>query len=290
MDKYLIQNLSNNEWLTKYNSLITANAKNTKSQKTPKHMRIIPPAINDNISSTDENNYVWLSEKDAATAKKYLWKYNHYFALPFWLAISGKKELKAALTSSAEFEQLRKDTADVKAKRITYVENIQHIYLANGLFCTGDRMVNELIYSKLIKSVQCSIYVPQKNLAINDKTKSASSLPIYDGDTAELEKADIIIAVLDGQDLGVATEVGWVAGWNAANAGKAKPKKLVGIFTDNRNASTTASKAKNDDMVKCGVAESQYPYINLYTIGAIKKYGVVVNDIDSAIEYIKTLL
>jgi len=162
------------------------------------------------------------------------------------------------------------------------------IYLANGLFCQADRMFNEIIYKKL-KELNVEVYAPQFNLAINDKTKSASSLPIYEGDTDKLKWCDILFAVLDGQDLGVATEVGWVAGYNEAVA-KNKQKLIIGIYTDNREASKTHSPAKNKDMVVKGIAESQYPYINLYTIGAVKKFGVLFDNIDSAIKYIKKLI
>lgn len=172
----------------------------------------------------------------------------------------------------------------VRTGKIKY--KYHHIYLANGLFCTGDRLFNDIIYEKLTAHPNWSCYAPQKNLAINDKTKSAHSLPIYEGDTKELEKADIIIAVLDGQDLGVATEIGWVAGWNESHDNK---KTIIGIFTDNRDASKTSSTSKNEDMVNKGLAESQYCYINLYTIGAIKKFGIVVDNIDSAIEYINNI-
>jgi len=161
------------------------------------------------------------------------------------------------------------------------------IYLANGLFCQADRLYNEIIYKKL-SDLGVAVYAPQFNLAINDKTKSASSLPIYEGDTDKLKWCNILLAVLDGQDLGVATEVGWIAGWNE-KASKDEQKLIIGIYTDNREASKTHSPAKNKDMVEKGIAESQYPYINLYTIGACKKYGVIFDNIDSAIEFIKTI-
>lgn len=156
------------------------------------------------------------------------------------------------------------------------------IYLANGLFVAGDRLFNDFIYDALVKN-GFEVYAPQKNLAINDKKKSASSKPIYEGDTAKLKWADILLAVIDNQDLGVATEIGWVAGYNDVSK---KKKMIVGIYTDCRDASKTMSKEKNIDMAK-DVAESQYSYINLYTVGAIKKYGAVFDNIQSAINYIK---
>lgn len=158
------------------------------------------------------------------------------------------------------------------------------IYLANGLFGVADRMYNDVIYDALVKEGY-EVYAPQKNLAINDKKASAGSIPIYNGDTAKLKWCDVLVAVLDGQDLGVATEIGYLAAYNEYHKDK---KVLIGIYTDCRDASKTMSDAKNKDMKK-GLAESQYSYINLYTIGAIKKYGVVVDSLDKVIKYLKNI-
>lgn len=158
------------------------------------------------------------------------------------------------------------------------------IYLANGLFGIADRMFNDVIYDALIKEGY-EVYAPQKNLSINDKTASAGSSPIYEGDTEKLKWCDVAICVLDGQDLGVATEIGWLAGYNEYHQ---KKKTIIGIYTDCRDASKTMSEAKHLDMKK-GVAESQYSYINLYTIGACKKYGTVVDSLEAALEYLKNV-
>ena len=167
----------------------------------------------------------------------------------------------------------------------------KQIYLANALFAIADRKLNEEIYNKLKSEIEdVEIYAPQFNLAINDKTKSASSIPIYDGDTEKLLWSNILLAVLDGQDLGVATEIGLVAGWNEAHKNNPENQKIiVGIFSDNRDVAKTYSAEKNEDMAKQGIAENQYPYINLYTIGAIKKFGKVFGTVEEAIEYIKTI-
>lgn len=159
------------------------------------------------------------------------------------------------------------------------------VYLANSLFSAADRNFNDLIYNSLVNA-GFDVYAPQKNLAINDKKKSAGSIPIYEGDTAKLIWADATIAILDSQDLGVATEIGFLAGYNEFHK---QHKLIVGIYTDCRDASKTMSNAKNNDMRK-SLAESQYSYINLYTIGACKKYGIVVDNIDKAIKYLKNKL
>ena len=168
----------------------------------------------------------------------------------------------------------------------------KRIYLANGLFSVADRKLNEEIY-KLLKETykdEIEIYSPQLNTAINDKTKSASSIPIYQGDTQKLIWSNIVLAVLDSQDLGVATEIGFVAGWNKSHEDNPKQQKtIIGIFSDNRDITKTYSEEKNKDMFNSGIAESQYPYINLYTIGAVKLYGKIFPTIEEAIEYIDEL-
>ena len=105
--------------------------------------------------------------------------------------------------------------------------------MANGLFSIADRKFNEEIYNKLKEKLgeDVEIYAPQFNLAINDKTKSASSIDIYNGDTEKLEWANILLAVLDGEDLGVATEIGFVAGWNDAYKTSLKNKRLLLAYT-----------------------------------------------------------
>lgn len=174
-------------------------------------------------------------------------------------------------------------------------ENNLKIYLANGLFTKADRMYNDDICKKL-DAAGLSYYAPQRNASINDKTKPATSEPIYQADTNELLSSDVILVVLDGQDIGVATEVGVVAGYNEKIAkdlsNSADPKVrynqkvMIGIYTDNRDYSATVSDAKNESIKAAGIAESQYSYINLYLIGAIKKYGCICNNEDDAIKKI----
>lgn len=162
------------------------------------------------------------------------------------------------------------------------------VYLANGLFVKADRIFNAVIYKELIKNKKLDVYAPQFNLAINDKTKPAGSKPIYKGDTDRLIESDILIAILDNYDLGVATEVGWVAGWNASHP-KSQHKLILGLYTDIRDASKNMNNRINKDILKNGIAESQYVYINLYLIGAIKKYGKLFDDYKKLIKYLKKI-
>jgi nucleoside 2-deoxyribosyltransferase len=139
------------------------------------------------------------------------------------------------------------------------------IYLANGLFSEADYNYNEYLADKFIE-LGYDVYAPQRNTAINDKTKSATSIQIYDGDTNELDSADILVAVLDGIaiDPGVAAEVGYFS---------AKGKTIYGLYTDSRESSKTQNPAKVKALGKA--LENQFSYSNLYVVGAVKKYGNV---------------
>ena len=164
------------------------------------------------------------------------------------------------------------------------------IYLANGLFSEADYNYNELLANQ-IDELGYDLYVPQRNTAINDKTKVASSIPIYQGDTDELLSSDIIVAVIDGPiiDPGVAAEIGVIAGINEIISSHTR-KKILALYTDSRDGTHTPSgdplntKAQ---LLQGGIAESQFSYANLYVIGAIKKYGIVFSSRDELLAYLK---
>lgn len=175
---------------------------------------------------------------------------------------------------------------------------MKKIYLANDLFSEATLTYNEMLYNKLIE-MGFEVYAPQKNTAINDKSKSASSVEIYNGDTEKLEWSDILLAVIDGPviDPGVASEIGWIAGFNESNSylntvatmygdEEPKPKKIIlGLYTDTRDGFKTATPAKTN-MMLTGSGESQYCYANLYTVGAIKKHGKLFGSSKDLFEYL----
>lgn len=167
------------------------------------------------------------------------------------------------------------------------------IYLANGLFSEADYNYNEILYKEMAE-LGFEVYAPQKNMEINNKSKCANSIQIYNGDTTKLEWCDIIVAVVDGAvvDPGVASEIGWVAGWNnydnSHSSGYHK-KLILGLCTDSRDGHKTSIQAKNE-MLASDYCENQYNYINLYTIGAIKKYGFVFGNRKELIKYLSSLI
>jgi len=122
------------------------------------------------------------------------------------------------------------------------------------------------------------VYAPQRNEAINDKTKSADSIAIFNGDTEQLESSDILVAVLDGiaVDPGVAAEIGYMA---------AKGKTIFGLLTDGRESSKTVNLAKIEALNE--IAENQFAYVNLYVVGAIKKNGRIFTRRQDLIDHLQ---
>ena len=154
------------------------------------------------------------------------------------------------------------------------------IYLAAPLFSESEFLYNEILADQFI-AMGYEVYAPQRNTAINDKTKSADSIAIFNGDTEQLESSDILVAVLDGiaVDAGVAAEIGYMA---------AKGKKIYGLLTDGRESSKTVNQAKIEMLN--GVAENQFSYVNLYVVGAIKMYGEIFTSRQDLMEHLEVIL
>ncbi|WP_262316100.1 nucleoside 2-deoxyribosyltransferase [Lacticaseibacillus parakribbianus] len=144
------------------------------------------------------------------------------------------------------------------------------IYFANGLFSQADFAFNQQLVAQLRDQLPAlDIYLPQENAAINDKTAYADSTMIAQADTQEVLAADLMIAVLDGPviDAGVASEIG---------VAYAKGIPVLGLYTDSRqqgfdNAQKLSALSQ--------VAENQFHYLNLYTVGLIKLNGAVYNNV-----------
>jgi nucleoside 2-deoxyribosyltransferase len=151
------------------------------------------------------------------------------------------------------------------------------LYLANALFSEADINYNDYLYRR-ITELGHEVYAPQNNMAINDKSVSADSIAIFQGDTEKLEWADAIVAVLDGPviDPGVAAEIGYMA---------AKGKRIYGLLTDSRENSRTVNSGKID--LLSNVAESQFPYLNLYVVGAVKSFGNIYTSTEELIEALR---
>lgn len=149
------------------------------------------------------------------------------------------------------------------------------VYFASPLFSDMELMFNESVVSRLRKENEnLDIYLPQENMAINDKSLYADSIMIANGDNEKLLEADVLIAVLDGPiiDVGVATEIG---------VAYAKDMTILGLYTDTRQGFTATD--EKVEALKSEVAENQFHYVNLFTVGCIKQRGKICTSVDELI-------
>ena len=133
------------------------------------------------------------------------------------------------------------------------------------------------------------LYSPIENTDINGvegKKKFAGSKEIESADNNRLDNTDVLIACIDGDVLpsGTCAEIGIMR----EKIRRGDHKYVIGIATDNRECSRTHSEAK-DIGGASDICESQYSYQNLYVVGCIKQSGVLVNNIDDAIEFLKKI-
>jgi len=162
------------------------------------------------------------------------------------------------------------------------------IYLAGSIFYYGDELRNKEWAAKIREAVPgVDLYSPIENTDINGiegKKKFAGSKEIEQGDNIRLDNTDILIACIDGDVLpsGTCAEIGIMR----EKIRRGDHKYVIGIATDNRECSRTHSEAK-DIGGASDICESQYSYQNLYVVGCIKQSGVLVNNIDDAIAFIK---
>lgn len=156
-----------------------------------------------------------------------------------------------------------------------------NIYFAAPLFAKSDLLYNAMLVKKIrAVSEDLTIYLPQENEAINDKTAYADSKMIALADTEKVLESDLMIALLDGLtiDAGVASEIG---------VAYAKGIPVIGLYTDSRQQGGSHPK-KLEALQQ--VAENQFHYLNLYTVGLIKLNGSIVSDETELLEALKVYL
>ncbi|CAM4183841.1 nucleoside 2-deoxyribosyltransferase [Streptococcus penaeicida] len=142
------------------------------------------------------------------------------------------------------------------------------IYFASPLFTEMEFTFNQVLVEKIRKAYpEATVFLPQEQGEINDKNAYADSKMIAMLDTQAVLESDFVIAVLDGQviDPGVASEIGI-----AYQAGI----PVLGLYTDSRQLGAD-NQQKLDALQTVG--ESQFGYVNLYTVGLIKLNGKVVS-------------
>lgn len=163
-----------------------------------------------------------------------------------------------------------------------------NVYLAGGIFFEGD-LYRNTVWAKKIRDAfpGINLYSPVENTDINGvegKKKFAGSKEIAEADNARLDNTDILLACIDGDVLpaGTSAEIGVMR----EKIRRGDHKYVIGICTDNRECSRTHSEAK-DFGGASGICEQQYSYQNLYVVGCIKESGILVNNIDDAIAFMK---
>lgn len=153
------------------------------------------------------------------------------------------------------------------------------VYFANSLFNDSDLMYNEKVVGEIREAFDgdIDVYNPMENDAINDKTQYADSLTIVKADYEELEDSDVLVAVIDSDDSGVALEIGMFYMMN---------KPIIGIYTDTRRIAFGNEKKKE---ALNTIGENQVAYINLMLSGAIKERGELVDSHKEAIKLLKNI-
>lgn len=162
------------------------------------------------------------------------------------------------------------------------------IYLAGPIFTYGDLLRNTEWAAKIRAAIPgVDLYSPVENTDINGvegKKKFAGSQEIANGDNVRLNNTDILVACIDGDVLpsGTCAEIGKFH----EKIERGDHKYIVGICTDNRQMYLTHS-AEKDAGGAASLGEQQYSYQNLYVTGLIKQGGILVSNIDDAIEFIQ---
>lgn len=155
------------------------------------------------------------------------------------------------------------------------------VYYAAPMFSAADQAFNAKVAGELRENFpDLDIYVPQEQEDINDKSKYADSKMIAQVDTDKVMESDLMIAVLDGVsiDPGVAAEVG---------IAYAEDIPMVGLYTDVRTQGADVQEKLDALQV---LAESQFPYVNLYVVGLIKLKGKVVGNIPDLMKVMEEIL
>lgn len=157
----------------------------------------------------------------------------------------------------------------------------KNVYFASPLFNEMELQFNAQLAQRIRdRYPEINLFLPQEQSEINDKSNYADSKLIAQVDTDAVLTSRLLIAVLDGLvvDPGVASEIGV-----AYQAGI----PIIGLYSDTRQAG-----ADNPEKIKAlhAIAESQFSYINLYTVGLVKLRGEIVGSSADLIESIEKYL
>lgn len=153
-------------------------------------------------------------------------------------------------------------------------------YLATHFFDSSGSLWTTHVANTIRAFCNIDLYVPLENEEINDKKNNDDEITaekIADGDNYYLERANILIANLDGVEIdsGVSAEIGYFSGLIKVEESiiTTEPRFIIGIYTDIRQD---------------GTGDNHY-YINLYTKGLVEKNGVIVRNVSEVVEIINKI-
>lgn len=107
-----------------------------------------------------------------------------------------------------------------------HLDFMRNVYLAAPLFSDAECDFNSMLRDKLEK-IGMSVFLPQEHSNDSDYVRDARQESIFSKNVAAIDKADILVAVLDGVDVdsGTAWEIGYA---------HALDKPVYGLRTDFR--------------------------------------------------------
>lgn len=156
---------------------------------------------------------------------------------------------------------------------------MKRVYVGGSLF--NEAQINQRL-SEAEYLYECGVdyYCPIQNEEINDKSNLPTASDIYFGDLDQLLNCNILLADISNEDVGLATEIGILVGYNvqAKLEGKKPPYLIVAHNSDIRIAD-----AHNYKGVAIPVGWNQF------LIGAVLENGVILGSSDDAIDYIVNL-
>lgn len=158
-------------------------------------------------------------------------------------------------------------------------------YLAGPIFTERDRNFNTYLEHEILKRCpNLDLYLAQNNASINDKTGCATSADIYVGDVTRLKQSDLVITIMsaDIPPIGSSYETAYFCGLCEHDSNKT----IIALYDDCREGSHTYSESKKEAMIS-GIAENQWPYINLLAIGYVKKWGRICFSSKELIEQVE---
>lgn len=158
-------------------------------------------------------------------------------------------------------------------------------YLAAPIFTERDRNFNSYLEAEILKRCpDLDLYLAQNNHSINNKTGCATSADIYVGDVTKLKEADIVITIMSGDlpPIGSSYEVAYFC----ALCERDPRKRIIALYDDSREGYHTYSEAKRDAMIS-GIAECQWSYINLLSVGYVKKWGHIYRTSEELIDAVE---